>query len=490
MAIAKTSVLVAMLASGCTVGPDFTQPTTPATNYAASDETPPANAGSRAPKQSFVPGGKLAPKWWTLFRSPALDSVVGQAVTGSFTLQGAQARVTQAQEAIAAASSGLYPQVDFTAGVTRERVTATSFGLKPTAFPLPPNFNLFQLGPTVRYPLDIFGGTRRQVEQQAALADLQTYQLDAAYLTLTGNTVSQAIQAAGIRAQLKAIADILAIDHRNINLVRTERAAGSVPDSDVVTAQSQLAADETLRPGLDQQLSTTRHALAVLVGQAPADWSPPEFELASLELPEQLPLSLPSELIHQRPDILAAEARLHAASAEIGVATARLYPAITLSGSVGSAALDPGHLFDPAALVWSIAAGLTQPVFDGGLRRAEQRAALAAFKAAAADYQQTVLQAFGQIADALQALAHDADLLSAQQRALDTASEAIRLQRLNYAAGGSGILDLLDIQRQYQQALLGYARAQAQRYQDTAQLLVAMGGGGGWTDKLVVARAF
>jgi NodT family efflux transporter outer membrane factor (OMF) lipoprotein len=199
-----------------------------------------------------------------------------------------------------------------------------------------------------------------------------------------------------------------------------------------------------------------------------------------LTLPGQLPVSLPSELVHQRPDILAAEAQLRAASAQIGVATAQLYPAITLSGSVGAAALDPGHLFNPAGLVWSVAAGLAQPVFDGGLRQAERRAALAAFKASAADYQQTVLQAFGQVADVLQALTHDAELLASQQRALDMASESVRLQRINYARGGAGILNLLDAQRQYQQALLGYVRAESQRYQDTIQLLVAMGGG--WWD--------
>ena len=233
-------------------------------------------------------------------------------------------------------------------------------------------------------------------------------------------------------------------------------------------------------------LSVAKHALAVLLGRAPGDWSPPDFKLAALTLPRQLPVSLPSELVHQRPDIQAAEAQLHAASGQIGVATAQLYPSITLSGGVSAAALDPGHLFSPAGLVWSIAAGLTQPIFDGGLRQAERRAALASLKASAADYQQTVLQAFGQVADILQALTHDADLLAAQRRALDTASESVRLQRINYGNGGIGILNLLDAQHQYQQALLGYVRADAQRYQDTIQLLIAMGGGW-WGANLTLA---
>ena len=358
--------------------------------------------------------------------------------------------------------------------------------MHPDAVPLPPNFNLFQLGPSVSYNPDLFGGTRRQIEEQAALANFQRDQLDAAYLTLTGNTVTQAIKVATVRAQQKALGDILDIDRQTVELVRKELEAGAVPDSDVVSAESQLAADETLRPGLDQQLSVAKHALAVLVGRAPAAWSPPDFNLSALTLPRQLPVSLPSALVHQRPDILAAEAQLHAASAQIGIATAQLYPDITLSAGIGAAALDPGHLFDPSGLVWSIAAGLTQPIFDGGLRRAKRRAALADFKGFAGDYQQTVLQAFGQVADILEAIAHDAELLAAQKRALDLAGTAVSLERTNYSNGGAGILDLLNAQRQYQRALLGYVRAEAQRYEDSVQLLVAMGGGW-WGANLAVS---
>ena len=210
-----------------------------------------------------------------------------------------------------------------------------------------------------------------------------------------------------------------------------------VPDSDVIVAESQLAADETLKPGLEQQLSVAKHALAVLIGRAPGNWSPPDFDLAAFALPHRLPVSLPSQLVHQRPDIQAAEAQLHAASAQIGIATAQLYPSITLSAGISASSLNGGRLFNPAGLVWSVASGLTQPIFDGGMREAERRAALAAFKASAADYQQTVLQAFGQVADILQALTHDTDLLVAQQRALDMASEAVRLQSSIMAAAAS-----------------------------------------------------
>jgi NodT family efflux transporter outer membrane factor (OMF) lipoprotein len=258
-----------------------------------------------------------------------------------------------------------------------------------------------------------------------------------------------------------------------------------VPDSDVVVAESQLASDETQLPAVEQQLSVANHALAVLTGRAPGNWSPPAFDLAGLSLPRRLPVTVPSELVHQRPDIRAAEAQLHADCAQIGIATAQLYPSITLSAAATPTSLNGSNLFNPSGLVWSVAAGLAQPVFDGGMREAERRAALDAFKASAADYRQTVLRAFEQVANILQALAHDEKLLAAQNRALATASEAVRLQRINYTNGGTGIINLLDAQRQYQQAELGYIRAKVQHYQDTVQLLVAMGGGW-WDAKLAM----
>jgi len=482
--------MLTMVVSGCTVGPDFRPPDAPATTrYTTPGESRAraADAGTAVPRQIVLLGDKVTSDWWTLFRSPDLDRLVKRSIADSPTLEAAKARLAAAREAVTATTGALYPQIGFSASATREKVSAATFGLHPDAVPLPPNFNLFQIGPTVSYALDIFGGTRRQIEQAAASADVQLDALDAAYLALTGNVVIEAVDVAAIRGQQKALSDTLEIDRENLSLVQRERKAGTVPDSDVITAESQLATDETQLPGLDQQLSVATHALAVLLGRAPGDWSPPNFDLATLTLPDRLPVSLPSELVHQRPDIQAAEARLHAASAQIGVATAQLYPSITLSGAVGVAGLDGGHLFDPAGLVWSVAAGLTQPIFDGGTRQAERRAALALFKAAAADYQQTVLQGFGQVADILQALAHDADLLAAQQHALDIATEAVRLQRIDYANGGIGILGMLDAQRQYQQARLGYVRAEAQRYQDTIQLLVAMGGGW-WGADLTVAN--
>lgn len=467
--------LAALTLGGCTVGPDFKAPAPPAvTAYTAPDEAGRPAAGAR--RQAVALGAPADAVWWRSFGSPALDRLVRAALAGSPTIEAARARLAEAHYAVAATTGALFPQVGLNASVAREKLSPTTFGLSPTAFPLPPNFNLYQVGPTVSYALDLFGATRRQIEKDAALADMRAHELDAATLTLSGNTVLQAIDLASAEARIRAADDIVALDRQNVALVAKARAAGSVPDSDVILTQSQLAADETLRPALDQELSVARHALAVLLGRAPAAFAPPGLRLADLTPPAGLGVSLPSGLVHQRPDILAAEANLHAASAQIGIATAQLYPAVTLSAGISSAALQPGQLFNPSTLIWSIAAGLAQPVFDGGMRESERQAALAGFKAAAADYQQTVLEAFRQVADLLQALVHDADLVAAQKRAVDTAAQAVALQRYSYARGASGLLDLLDVQRQYQHALLGSIQAEAQRLRDTAQLLVAMGG--------------
>lgn len=468
--------------AGCVTG-GVKQPGIPEVDgYSSPGESrePEARAGQQVGAEAVELGGAVSAEWWSLFRSPELDRLVKEAVAGSRSLESARQRLLAAQEALRAARSALYPQATLEASAAREKQSAAAFGLPADAFPLPPNYNLYQVGATAAYRLDVFGRTRYGIEQQEALAALQRYQLGAAYLALTGNTVVQAVQVAATRAQLQALGRILDIDRENLQLVRKERDVGVVPDTDVVRAENQLAADETLLPGLNLQASAATHALAVLLGRAPADWAPPSLRLEAIQLPGRIPVSLPSQLVHQRPDILAAEAQLQVASAQIGVATAQLFPDITLSAGFSATGLQLRDLFDPAGLVWNIAAGLSQPLFDAGMRQAQRRAALATFKASAAEYQQTVLQAFAQVADLLQALVQDTNLLAAEQRALDTASRSVSLQRASYERGGTGILDLLDAQRQYDQALLGYVRAESQRYVDTAQLQVALGGG--WLD--------
>ena len=472
------SLALAALLSGCAVGPDFVAPPPPtvATYTGASTETSqPLTAGPGEVQQRFVLGDEIAAEWWELFRSQPLTDAVRQALASSPTLALAESTLAQAQEALVQARADFYPQIDANANVGRQKTSAApARGASNTAF------NLFSLGGTVSYSPDIFGGVRRHVEEEAALARSQTYQLAAAYLTLTGNVVSQAITIAGTRLEIAASEEIVDEDQKNLDLVQAKFEAGKAARTDVLVADSQLANDRALLPPLRQQLSAANHALSILIGQLPADWAPPPFELAQLTLPGDLPVQLPSEFVHQRPDIMAAEAQLHAASAAIGVATAQLYPSITLSGAVGLQSLTAAELFEGASTAWNLAAGLTAPVFHGGALLSQRRSAIDAFQGTFATYRETILQAFGQVADTLDALAHDADLVAAQRHALDVADESLALARLSYEAGKSDVLQMLDSQRLDQQARLGYARAQTQRFQDTTQLFVAMGGG--WWD--------
>ncbi|HUJ86620.1 MAG TPA: efflux transporter outer membrane subunit [Burkholderiales bacterium] len=478
----KRALALLVLLSGCAVGPDFERPAAPKGERYTAGATPSAVApASGGASQRIAVGEAVAADWWRLFRSERLDGVIGAALQGSRTIAAARATLAAARENVLAARGGYWPRVDFAASVERAKGSAlqSSVGSRTAAIGSPAE-TIYSLGPTVSYAPDVFGATRRQVEQQQALADLQGYELGAAYLTLTGNAVTQAITIASLRAQIQAAEDVVSDDMRNVELVQLEFEAGKVARTDVLTAQTQLASDRTLLPPLRQQLAAARHALAILTGRSPAQWSPPDFDLKDFTLPGALPLSLPSALVRQRPDILAAEAQLHADSAAIGIATAQLYPGLTLSASLGQTALDAGSLFNGANAYWSLAGQLAAPLFHGGTLEAQRRAAIDTYRAQLATYEQTVLQAFQQVADSLRALEHDAELLASNQQLLDTATDALQLQRASYEAGKSSVLQLIDAERSYQQARLGLAKAQAQRLQDTAQLLVALGGG--WWD--------
>jgi NodT family efflux transporter outer membrane factor (OMF) lipoprotein len=424
--------------------------------------------------QHILLGATPAANWWKLFQSQPLEELIRQSAVHNHTLAAAFATLAESQELVVAQSGARYPQVSVDAGAGRQKYGAQFAG--PFSVP---SFSYLAVGATVRYRLDYMGGIARSVEQLQARAQYQESEVDAVDLALTGNVTMQAMIIASTRAQIQAVSELRAEDRENLNLVRTAFENGSVSKLDVLTAQSQLASDETLLPPLYHQLAVARHALTVLVGQTPADWSPPDFELGQLKLPRELPVSLPSELVHRRPDILAAEAQLHAATAAVGIATANLYPQITLTASGGQQALagTGGQLFDRSSTAWSLISGLTAPIFDGGTLRAERRAAIDELHASAERYQQVVLESFGQVADLLDALSQDAESLAAQTRALATAQSGLELARESYAAGNTGVLQVLDAQRQRQQAQLGFVRAQAQQYLDTTQLFLALGGG-------------
>jgi NodT family efflux transporter outer membrane factor (OMF) lipoprotein len=456
---------------GCAAGPDFTRPTPPpATRYTA--ETLRGEGASADDQfQHIALGQNVEGAWWTLFRSNAIDKLVTQAVDHNRTLAASVATLAQAQELALAQAGSQYPQVDLTGGAGRQQYGKEFLGPIGIA-----PFTYFAVGPTVSYALDYTGGVARSVEQRYALAEVGRHQLDAAYLTVTGQAVMQALTIASVRAQIATVETILAQDRDNLRLVQTAFDNGSVAREDVVSAQSQIANDMTLLPPLRQELAKARHALSVVLGRAPANELRDDVDLVQITLPLQVPVSLPSELAHRRPDILAAEARLHAATSAVGVAQSNLYPKIQLTASVGQQSLKADQLFDRANSAWSIIAGFTAPIFDGGTLRAEKRAAVDAMRASAATYEQTVLEAFAQVADLLEGLDHDAEQLDAQDHAQQAAQSSLDLARTSYMEGNAGVLQVLDAERSYQRARLGYVRAVAQRYLDTVQLFLALGG--------------
>jgi NodT family efflux transporter outer membrane factor (OMF) lipoprotein len=457
---------------GCAVGPNFTRPTPPPASRYTADAVRVDEASMGANAQHIALGQEIEGDWWTLFRSDAIDELVKQAVARNRNLTAAAATLKQAQELAFAQGGSQYPQVSLTGGAGRQQYGYEFLG---GLGKIPP-FTYFAVGPTVSYMLDYTGGVARGVEQQYALAEVERHRLDAAYLAVTGQAVMQGLAIASARAQIATIETILAQDRDNLKLVQTAYENGSVALEDVVSARSQIANDMTLLPPLRQELAKAHHALSVVLGRAPAGKLPEDVDLSQITLPLEVPVSLPSELAHRRPDILAAEAQLHAATSAVGVAQSNLYPKIQLSASVGQQALKTDQLFDRTSTAWSLISGMTAPLFDGGTLRAEKRAAVDAMHASAATYEQTVLEAFAQVADLLEGLNHDAEQLEAQDQAQRAAQSSLDLARTSYKEGNVGVLQVLDAERSYQQARLGYVRAVAQRYLDTVQLFLALGG--------------
>jgi NodT family efflux transporter outer membrane factor (OMF) lipoprotein len=469
----------AALLASCAVGPDFRQPKPPDTSgylHPSSDAAPlQTEAGD---VQNLSQGAELAGQWWQLFHSPALDEVVRASLAASPNLVAADATLAQAREEVNVARGAFLPSVSAAAGVQRSGSSAYRAPASDTA-------NLYSIGLSTSYSPDIFGGTRRAVEQQLALAQYQRNELAAAYLTLSGSVVNEVLMIASTRLQITTTEELIASDRKNLALTQREFDVGTVPKSDLLTADSQLAADLTQLPTLHKQLDQAYDELAVLSGRAPSGWQVQPFDIEQFTLPRDIPLSLPSRLVRQRPDVLAAEAQLHAASAAIGVAVAQEFPDITLSASLTRQGLQAADLFHQFNTLWDVGGSLTQPIFKGGALRAQVRAARDAFKAEAATYQEVVLEALGQVADDLWALQYDAELLTVDRHSMDVAFEALKLQRQSYSVGTTNVLNLIAAERTYAQARLGYVSAQVQQFIDTASLLTALGGGW-WNDTISV----
>jgi len=477
------TTLALLLVSACAVGPDFKPPPAPP----VSGYTPEAHPASTAAvdvaggaSQRFDAGRDIPGEWWTLFHSKELDGLIAEALQANPSLQAAQAALWQAKENLYAQNGKLWPSLAANGSATRQQFSPAAFGGSGS----PNIFNLFQATVNVSYAPDVFGGQRRQVEASAAMAEYQRFELEATYLTLTSNVVTSAIAEASLRGQIAATLDIIKAETDQLDVVRQQFNVGAATRTDVLTQESELATTQATLPPLQKQLEQQRHVLLALIGRFPDERRHDRLMLASLRLPRDLPLSLPSQFVEQRPDVRAAEAQLHQASALIGVAIAARLPQFNLTGDYGSAALTTASLFTPGTIIWSAAASGTQPLFHGFMLLHQERAAKAAYDLADAQYRNTVLAAFQNVADSLRALQLDAATLKAQYAALRAASAALDLARGQYRLGAIAYVTLLNSERSYAQARLSLVQAQAARFADTAALFQALGGG--WWNRIDV----
>lgn len=459
------------------VGPNFHRPPAPAVDRYTVDPLPAATAsapGAGGAAQNFLAEHDVPRNWWTLFGSEELDALVNEALRSNPDVASAQAALRQALENTAAQRGSYFPTVQGEFDASRNR-DATGV-LQPTLNSGSPLYSLFTPQVTVSYVPDVFGANRRAVESLAAQAEASRDQLDATYLTLTANVVTAAIQEAGLRAQIAATEQVIALERESLDVMRRELELGAIAEADVYAQDAALAALEGTLPPLNKQLHQTRDQLAALTGHVPADFKGVHFQLEQLVLPTDLPLGVPSQLVERRPDVRAAEAQLHSATAQVGVAIANMLPQFTITGDIGSTAAFFNDLFKPGTGFWSLGVNGTQTLFEGGTLIHRKRAADAAMDQAAAQYRSAVLMAFQNVADALHALDTDADALKAASRAEEAAQKSLGVAHQQLELGSVSYLALVTSEQTYQQAVVSLAQARANRYSDTAALFQALGG--------------
>jgi NodT family efflux transporter outer membrane factor (OMF) lipoprotein len=473
--------------SACLVGPDFASPEPPKVNHYT---TPPwpcrtANApGHGGASQQFIQAKYISAEWWRLFHSPKINKLICQGISNSPNLRAAKATLLEAQENLSAGiGNNLFPTLS--AQLTAQRGSNTGFfsssnGTNSVATSGIPSsvFNLFNASLNASYLLDFFGGMRRQIQGLQSQVEYQYFELRAAYLSLTSNIVTTAITVASLHRQICVTKQLIREQAQQLAIIKKQFDLGGVSQIEVVAQQTQLAQTKATLPPLEKNWAQTRHLLTILVGSFPSERHIiPSLDLNELHLPTKLPLSVPSALVRQRPDVRASEALWEAANAQVGVATANLYPQITINGSWGKSNTVGSQVFGSQSNLWNIGAGIFQPLFRGGALLAERRAAFAAYDAAAAQYRETVLQAFKNVADTLRAIEADAREMRAQKQAETAAYTNLYLVKQQFSLGGVSYLSLLDAQRQYQQTRISLVQAEASRYADTAALFQALGGG-------------
>lgn len=470
-------VTLIQLISACTVGPDYIrQPPPTETAYTKKDPIV-TTADNNGNAQRFHTDAAISADWWNLFHSADLGEAVDRSLRNNASLQAAQASLKESQHNLQAGYGVFFPQIGGSFSATRQLPSAFRFGsASPVGI-----FNLFTLGAAISYTLDIFGGERRMVEALGAQADYQKYVALATYLTLSGNVVNTAIARAAYHAQYEATQQLILRQQEQLAVAENQAAHGIAPYATVLSLRSLLASSQAALAVVAQKRDQADHLLANLQGTTASGTYTSSFDLAQLELPQDLPLTLPSELVRQRPDVLAAEAQLHVASAGVGVATAALFPSFSLGANYALGNTKLGNLSDSSSKFWSVGSGVDVPIFQGGTAWHKRRAAQDAYQQALANYRQTVLSAFQQVADVLTAIEHDAQAVKAQAESLGAAEQTLKLIEVNYRAGLVSYLDVLAANTQFYQSKIAYLQALGLRYQDTTALFVALGGG--WWNK-------
>ena len=459
---------------GCAVGPDFVTPEAPGVSgYTREPLESPMDTGKEP--QRFVSGRDIPGDWWTLFRSPALNALVTRALRANPSLDAAQASLLLAQENTRAQDGAFYPNVQ--GGFQAQRFKVATGVLASPSSRAFANYNLYTAQLSVGYVPDVFGLNRRTVESLDAIAENQRFQLEATYLTLTSNLAAAAVQEALLRAQIDATKRIIGVERQSVDLLNKQFALGAVARLDVLTQQAALDASEAILPPFEKALAQQRNLITALCGSLPSEEPAETFDLASIRLPEELPISLPSRLIEQRPDIRAAAENWRSANATVGVAVANRLPQFNLNALIGTSPGKIANLFGPGAGFFALAGAVAQPLFDGFTLLHRERAAEAATAQAKAQYRQTLITAFQNVADTLRALQVDADALRKAQNAEQTARASLEIARANLRLGQVNNLVLLTAQQTYFQALLNQVQAQANRLFDTVALFQSLGGG-------------
>jgi NodT family efflux transporter outer membrane factor (OMF) lipoprotein len=479
VAVRAIPPFIALAALGaCAVGPDFKRPAPPEAQAYTAEPLAKVTAATDAPagaQQRFVEDMNIPAQWWTLFQSPKLNLLVERSLKGNPSVEAAKAALRQAHELYSAQWTAFLPTIQ--GGFSQERSKYPSGALTPPTNAPNPYYSLYTAQLTLSYAPDVFGGTRRAVESAKAQEEVTRFQLEATYLTLTSNVVVTALQEAALGAQIDATQRMVAIEHDLTETVRRQREIGTAAELDLLLQQSTEAQTRATLPPLSKQLEQAHDAMAALLGGFPDDRSIARLSLADVTLPRDLPVTLPSKLIEQRPDVRQAEETLHSATAEVGVAVANMLPQFALTGDIGSSALGAGQLFTPYNGFWTLGSSLTQTLFDAGALLHKRRAADAAMDQAAAQYRSTVVAAVQNVADALRALQSDADAVKADNEAAQAAERTFQIAQGQVRLGTITQVALLSAEVTYQQAELSLIQAEASRFSDTAGLFQALGGG-------------